>query len=131
MIQDITAFKQVAAEIRSALAEATELSALKTRFVSMASHELRTPLTVIRTSIELLRAYGLSISPEKHHDYLDRMQSSINTMKCLTAIRPHSVDPDHPATPVASRPEPAVADSQQFAIQCAEILSTYPGACTG
>ncbi len=81
VIKDITTFKQVEIETRHALAEALELSDLKTRFVSMASHELRTPLTVVRTSIELLKSYGISISPEKHQDYLERMQSSISGMK--------------------------------------------------
>ncbi|MEB3211916.1 MAG: CHASE2 domain-containing protein, partial [Leptolyngbyaceae bacterium] len=83
MIRDITAFKQVEAEILKALQEALEFSQLKTRFVSMASHELRTPLTVIRTCAELLQAHGEKIPPEKRQDYLERMKTTISEMKKL------------------------------------------------
>lgn len=83
LIQDITSFKHVEAGIRSALAEALELSELKSRFVSMASHEIRTPLTIMRTSVELLKLYGLNIPLEKHTKYLAKMETSINNMQKL------------------------------------------------
>lgn len=83
LIQDITSFKHVEAGIRSALAEALELSELRSRFVSMASHELRTPLTIMRTSVELLKLHGLTIPLEKHTKYLTKLEASIASMQKL------------------------------------------------
>jgi len=83
LIRNITASKRAETEIRGALAEAVELSELKTRFVSMASHELRTPLSIMRTCVELLKAHGSKLSPDRQLDYLERMENTILGMKTL------------------------------------------------
>ncbi len=61
----------------------TELSDLKTRFVSMTSHEFRTPLAVILSSAELLEAYGERWPPTKRSDHYARIKTSVGTMREL------------------------------------------------
>jgi len=51
---DITERKRHENELQDALQKATELSEIKSKFVSMASHEFRTPLTTIMSGAELL-----------------------------------------------------------------------------
>lgn len=61
----------------------TELSDLKSRFVSMTSHEFRTPLAVILSSAELLEAYGERWTPAKRSDHYTRIKTSVGTMREL------------------------------------------------
>ena len=73
---DITQRKQYEHELRVALDKATELSEIKSKFVSMASHEFRTPLTTILSSAELL-VHVLEQSQELNRSKLMRYVSRI------------------------------------------------------
>ncbi len=50
-------------EIRKALHQQQELSAMRSRFLAMTSHEFRTPLALILSSSEMLRCYSTRMPP--------------------------------------------------------------------
>ncbi len=70
-------------ELHSALERERELSALKTRIVSMASHEFRTPLATILSSINLISAYAETNDKEKQLRHISRIKSSISHLTDL------------------------------------------------
>lgn len=77
---DVTEHKQAEEGIRRALAQAEELSALKTQFVSMTSHEFRTPLSAILSSAELLEFYEDEWTLDKKQEHLQRIQNAVMHM---------------------------------------------------
>lgn len=81
--RDISLRKQAEDEVRRALEQERELSALKSRFVVMVSHEFRTPLTTIRASAELLERLRERLLPEKQREYLYDIQQAVDTMSHL------------------------------------------------
>ena len=82
-IRDITQRKQMEENLRAALVRERELSALKSRFVSMVSHEFRTPLATIQSSNGLLRDYGDRLSEEKKHFHLNRINQQVRRLTIL------------------------------------------------
>lgn len=82
-IIDISLRKKAENEVRRALEQERELSALKSRFVVMVSHEFRTPLTTIRASAQLLERLRDRILPAKQLEYLHDIQQSVDTMAHL------------------------------------------------
>jgi PAS domain S-box-containing protein len=76
--RDITERKRLE-EVRLALEREKELSALKTRFFSMASHEFRTPLSTVLVAAQLLEN-SLSDNSEKRLRNLRRIQDSVKNM---------------------------------------------------
>lgn len=70
-------------ELYTALERERELSALKTRIVSMASHEFRTPLATILSSINLISAYTETNDKEKQLRHITRIKSSISHLTDL------------------------------------------------
>ncbi|NJO43593.1 MAG: PAS domain S-box protein [Cyanobacteria bacterium CRU_2_1] len=78
--RDITARKRLD-EMRLALDREKELSAIKTRFFSMASHEFRTPLSTILAAAQLLEnRHDNADESEKTHRNLQRIQTSVKHM---------------------------------------------------
>jgi len=79
IIQDLTQFKQMQAEIhekeqiRVTLQKERELRDLKDRVLSMMSHELKTPLASIRLSHDLLKRYGDRATDDEKAQYLDNI----------------------------------------------------------
>lgn len=83
---DITQRKQYEQELRIALEKATELSEIKSKFVSMASHEFRTPLTTIMSNAELLThvlEQGREINQAKLIRYVTRITSESDRLAGL------------------------------------------------
>ena len=70
-------------EIRKALAQEQEFSALKSNFITTASHEFRTPLTTILGSAESLIYYQNRWSEDKKNIYLQRIADSVKHMTQL------------------------------------------------
>ncbi len=83
ILRDITERRQMEDSLHHALAEARELSELRSRFISMVSHELRTPLSVILTSSHILESYGLQMSPEQRLEYHDNIKQQVRHLTKL------------------------------------------------
>ncbi|MCU0543495.1 MAG: PAS domain S-box protein [Oscillatoriaceae cyanobacterium Prado104] len=80
VLRDTTARKR-ADEIRLALEREKELSALKTRFFSMASHEFRTPLSTALAAAQVLENSQVEWeNTEKRMRNLHRIQDSVKNM---------------------------------------------------
>lgn len=77
ILRDITERRQMEGSLRRALAEARELSDLRSRFISMVSHELRTPLAVILSSSQVLENYGHRMSQQKKQEYHDSIKQQV------------------------------------------------------
>ena len=110
-IQDVTERNRAeearfeAERLRVQLAKETELSGMRTKFISMVSHEFRRPLTTITTSVELLEQYRDRMSEEteqKHflriHEQLHEMQDLLNDF--LTLMRSEAAEQDFKPVPV-------------------------------
>ncbi len=81
--RDITARKQVEAEIRKSLSREKELRELKSGFISMASHEFRNPLSSILLCVQNLRENTLELDAANREFYLQSIQDSALTMNSL------------------------------------------------
>ncbi len=71
------ALRKNEAELRKAFEKEKELSALKSRFVSMASHEFRTPLSTILSSADLVEAYTREDQQEKRLKHITRIKTAV------------------------------------------------------
>ena len=78
--RDITERKRLD-EMRLALERERELSALKTRFFSMASHEFRTPLSTVLAASQLMeKSPNIWNQPAKRERNLKRIQDAVKNM---------------------------------------------------
>ena len=78
--RDITERKRLE-EVRLALGKERELSAIKTRFFSMASHEFRTPLSTVLAAAQLLEtSTNVWQDSAKRSRNLHRIQDSVKNM---------------------------------------------------
>lgn len=77
ILRDITERRRMEESLRRALAEARELSDLRSRFISMVSHELRTPLAVILSSSQVLENYSHRMSQQQKQEYHDSIKQQV------------------------------------------------------
>jgi PAS domain S-box-containing protein len=82
-LRDISDRKYLEAELRQALENEKEFSALKTRFVSMASHEFRTPLATIQVTCDILSNYIHKMSPEQITARFEKIQAQVKHMALM------------------------------------------------
>ena len=82
-ILDISAHKQVEAELLKALDHERELGRLKGDFVSTVSHEFRTPLEIIMSSGEILDRYHDRLEPAQRSAHLRAIHDSVRRMDQL------------------------------------------------
>jgi PAS domain S-box-containing protein len=80
-LRDITARKNMEADLRVALAKEKELGELKSRFASMVSHEFRTPLATIQALIETLSAYRHKLPDDQIDERLDKIKDQVGNLK--------------------------------------------------
>ncbi|MDP4191374.1 MAG: ATP-binding protein [Bacteroidota bacterium] len=80
IIEDITEYRQMQADIKIALEKEKELNSLKSRFISNASHEFRTPLTVILASADLLEMFGKNWKEEKFKEHTSKIRRTVKYM---------------------------------------------------
>ncbi|MCF8178264.1 MAG: PAS domain S-box protein [Sulfuritalea sp.] len=77
---NVTQRRQAEDDIRRALAQQMELSALKSKFVAMTSHEFRTPLATILSSSELLRHYSDRLPAAEKLEVLGSIDTAVKRM---------------------------------------------------
>jgi len=77
---NITKQKKAEEEVWKALKRQTELTELKSKFVSIASHEFRTPLSVVLSSIDLILKYTDPPDIEKINKHIERVRTAVRTL---------------------------------------------------
>ncbi len=80
VMKNITDRKTAERKLVRTIQKEKELSALKSRFVTMASHELRTPLSTMLSSVFLLQNYTGDRFEAQKKTHLDRIKRSIETL---------------------------------------------------
>jgi adenylate cyclase len=81
--RDITERKELEETLQKALARETELSDLKSKFITTVSHEFRTPMAIILSSIQILQRYGDRLDQTRHTEHFQRIQTQIHHMTTL------------------------------------------------
>ncbi len=92
VISDVTDFKRVEDQLKSALIHEQQLREFRTMLMRTVSHELRTPLTAIQLAVDILKQYWDKLSSEqrfhelnniRHHvqDILHFMEDLLNRTK--------------------------------------------------
>jgi PAS domain S-box-containing protein len=64
-------------QLQTSLAKEKEISAMRSRFITMASHEFRTPLAIIGSSTGILQNFIDRLTPEKRQGHLETIQKTI------------------------------------------------------
>lgn len=80
---DITLEKNHQKNLADMLERQQQLTAMKTRFISVTSHEFRTPMSAAMTASELLLNHATKIAPEKRSELLARITISLRRMSDL------------------------------------------------
>ena len=139
-LRDITPAKQVEAELRTALSQATSASTQKSDFLASVAHELRTPLNAIIGFSEIMRDehYG-ALGNEKYlsyagdiHDSGELLLSLINDLLDLSKVEAGKFEPEFEQVDIATIVEQCVnmvkpgAADERISIR-AQIEEHLPG----
>ncbi len=139
-LRDITPAKQVEAELRTALSQATSANTQKSDFLASVAHELRTPLNAIIGFSEIMRDehYG-ALGNEKYlsyagdiHDSGELLLSLINDLLDLSKVEAGKFEPEFEQVDIANIVEQCVnmvkpgAADERISIR-AQIEEHLPG----
>ncbi len=80
---DVTERKRSDEMLKDALAKQTELTRLKSRFISMTSHEFRTPLATILSSAEIIEHYHAKLTAQERQDLTGSIQTAVTRMTAM------------------------------------------------
>jgi signal transduction histidine kinase len=146
----------ISRQLRNALTQAEEASAVKSRFISLMSHELRTPLNAILGFSELMRMQSLQefgeavaavdnihasgqrllamieavLSHAQDHDHifaLKKMPIQLQESACAALVELNQQLPDHGCSIELHIPDDLVVDADPRALkQIFEVTIGYP-----
>jgi len=83
IFEDITTQKRLEFEIAANLEKERQVSAMKTRFISVTSHEFRTPMAAAMVSIDTLQNHLEQLSPAKRTELFGRIYTSMRRMTTM------------------------------------------------
>ena len=83
IFEDITAQKRLEFEIAANLEKERQVSAMKTRFISVTSHEFRTPMAAAMVSVDTLQNHLEQLSPTKRTELFGRIHTSMRRMTTM------------------------------------------------
>jgi len=81
--RDLTQRKRLEETLQKALERETELSELKSHFISTVSHEFRTPLAIILNSGEIMKHYSDRLDKTRQAELIDRIETQVRRMTNL------------------------------------------------
>lgn len=82
-LTDISAYKQVAAALQSALERERETTDAYRNFVSMVSHQFRTPLAILDSSAQRILRRGPSLTPDELATRIQKIRNAGNRLTRL------------------------------------------------
>ncbi len=86
-LRDISLLKQTELSLRRMLDKETELSEMRSRFITTTSHEFRTPLAIIQMSADVIERYGERLPTDRRQKEFEQIRSSVlNMVKLLDDI---------------------------------------------
>lgn len=83
IFEDITGHKRLEAEIAANLEKERQVSAMKTRFISVTSHEFRTPMAAAMVSVDTLQNHLEQLAPAKRTELFGRIHTSMRRMTTM------------------------------------------------
>ncbi len=83
IFEDITGHKRLELEIAANLEKERQVSAMKTRFISVTSHEFRTPMAAAMVSVDTLQNHLERLSPAKRTELFGRIHTSMHRMTTM------------------------------------------------